>query len=50
MPLGVAVADVLAGNGLLWVAVNVVPGELVKTAAASPAPPGAAQPATGGPK
>ena len=33
MPLEVAVADVFAGGGLLWVAVKVVPGELVKTAA-----------------
>ena len=31
MPLEVAVADVFAGGGLLWVAVKVVPGELVKT-------------------
>jgi hypothetical protein len=46
MPLAVAVADVFAGGGLLWVAVNVVPGELVKTAAASPAPK-AAPPAKG---
>jgi hypothetical protein len=36
MPLAVAVADVLAGNGLLWVAVRVVPGDLVKTAPAAP--------------
>jgi hypothetical protein len=33
MPLEVAVADVFAGGGLLWVAVKVVPGELVKTKA-----------------
>jgi hypothetical protein len=32
MPLEVAVADVLAGGGRLWVAVSVVPGALVKTA------------------
>ena len=36
MPLAVAVADVFAGNGLLWVAVRVVPGDLVKTAPAAP--------------
>jgi hypothetical protein len=49
MPLEVAVADVFAGSGLLWVAVRVVPGELVKTGAPSPAP-AAAQPAKGGSK
>jgi hypothetical protein len=32
MPLAVSVADVFAGNGILWVAVRVVPGELTKTA------------------
>jgi hypothetical protein len=37
MPLEVAVADVFAGNGRLWVAVRVVPGDLVKTGG-SPAP------------
>ncbi len=60
MPLEVAVADVFAGGGLLWVAVNVVPGELVKTEtppagepskddarSASP-PPAAAVPSKGG--
>jgi hypothetical protein len=60
MPLEVAVADVFAGGGLLWVAVKVVPGELVKTDAslaggesteaaksASPPPP-AAKPTKGG--
>jgi hypothetical protein len=36
MPLEVAVADVFAGRGILWVAVKVVPGELTKTADASP--------------
>ena len=59
MPLEVAVADVFAGGGLLWVAVKVVPGELVKTGApiaegesakaakpASPSPP-AAEPKKG---
>jgi hypothetical protein len=51
MPLAVAVADVFAGNGLLWVAVKVVPGELVKTGAISSASTlVAAQPAKGGPK
>jgi len=62
MPLEVAVADVFAGGGLLWVAVKVVPGELVKTAtppaegeskaAAKPetAPPTAAKPTKEGPK
>jgi hypothetical protein len=55
MPLEVAVADVLAGNGQLWVAVKVVPGELVKTGtavAAGGAKAGAAAPAStkGGPK
>jgi hypothetical protein len=44
MPLEVAVAEVFAGGGLLWVAVKVVPGELVKTAA----PPTAAEPTKGG--
>ena len=36
LPLAVSVADVLAGNGILWVAVRVVPGELTKVAAAAP--------------
>ncbi len=31
MPLAVSVADVLAAQGVLWIAINVVPGELVKT-------------------
>jgi hypothetical protein len=31
MPLAVSVADVVAGQGVLWIAINVVPGELVKT-------------------
>lgn len=39
MPLEVSVADVLAGQGVLWVAVRVVPGELTKIADA-PAPAG----------
>lgn len=44
MPLEVSVADVFAGQGVLWVAVRVVPGELTKIAAATPAAaaPGAA--------
>ena len=32
LPLTVSVATVLAGQGVLWIAVNVVPGEMVKTA------------------
>ncbi len=36
MPLAVSVADVVAGQGLLWIAINVVPGELVKTGGGSP--------------
>lgn len=31
MPLAVSVAEVVAGQGVLWIAVKVVPGELVKT-------------------
>jgi hypothetical protein len=38
MPLAVAVEGVFAGSGQLWVAVMVVPGELVKTVAPSPTP------------
>ena len=38
MPLKVAVADVLATAGTLWIAIEVVPGELVR----------GAPPATGG--
>jgi hypothetical protein len=30
MPLAVSVADVFAGQGRLWIALNVVPGDLVK--------------------
>ena len=49
MPLEVAVADVFAGGGLLWVAVKVVPGELVKTAAVAEAAKAAKpEPAAGG--
>jgi hypothetical protein len=36
MPLAVSVADVLAGQGVLWIAINVTPGELVKAAKAAP--------------
>jgi len=32
MPLQVAVSQVLAGQGLLWIAVHFQPGDLVKTA------------------
>ncbi len=35
MPLAVSVADIMAGQGVLWIAINVVPGNLVKTPAAS---------------
>jgi hypothetical protein len=31
MPLTVSVLDVLAGQGVLWIAIGIVPGELVKT-------------------
>ena len=38
MPLAVSVADVLANAGNLWIAINVVPGEMVRpSASASPA-------------
>jgi hypothetical protein len=30
MPLAVSVADVVAGRGVLWIAIRVVPGELVR--------------------
>ncbi len=33
MPLAVSVADLFAGQGTLWIALNVVPGELVKVKA-----------------
>jgi hypothetical protein len=36
MPLAVSVADVVAGQGVLWIAVNVVPGELTKTGQGGP--------------
>jgi hypothetical protein len=36
MPLKVGVADVFAGQGVLWVAIHVVPGDLVKKAPAAP--------------
>ena len=32
MPLTVSVANVLAGQGVLWIAIQVAPGEMVKTA------------------
>lgn len=35
MPLKVAVADVFASGGVLWVAIEVVPGEMVKRAPAA---------------
>jgi len=50
MPLAVSVEDVRAGQGVLWIAIKVVPGELVKKgpeAAGSPA--GTAPPAKAGP-
>jgi hypothetical protein len=31
MPLAVSVAEVVAGQGVLWIAIRVVPGDLVKT-------------------
>jgi hypothetical protein len=36
MPLDVTVAEIFAGQGVLWVAVKVVPGELVRPAADRP--------------
>ncbi len=33
MPLSVSVADVLAGQGVLWIAIKVVPGEMVERGA-----------------
>ncbi len=36
MPLKVGVADVFAGQGVLWVAIDVVPGDLVRKAPAGP--------------
>jgi hypothetical protein len=36
MPLAVSVADVVAGQGVLWIAIDVVPGELVKTGEGAP--------------
>lgn len=41
MPLEVSVADVLAGQGVLWVAIKVVPGEMTKVSSASPPASGA---------
>jgi hypothetical protein len=43
MPLEVAVADVLAGQGVLWVAVRVVPGELTKVGTGPPRASGASR-------
>ena len=39
LPLGVGVSQVLAGQGRLWVAVHIEPGELSKAATPPPAPP-----------
>jgi len=36
MPLAVAVTDVVAGQGVLWIAIRVTPGEMVKAAAGQP--------------
>jgi hypothetical protein len=47
LPLEVAVADVFAARGVLWVAVRVVPGELTKVAA-GPSPDAATPPAVEG--
>jgi hypothetical protein len=41
MPLAVSVADVVAGQGVLWIAIAVVPGEVAETGAAAPAQAGA---------
>jgi hypothetical protein len=50
MPLEVAVADVFAGRGNLWVAIRVVPGELTKLdAPALATPPAKPRPSPGGP-
>jgi hypothetical protein len=38
MPLDVAVSQVVAGRGRLWIAVHIQPGTVVKTADAPPAP------------
>ena len=37
MPLRVAVSQVLAGQGKLWISIHFQPGDLVKTADAPPA-------------
>lgn len=36
MPLAVSVVEVVAGQGVLWIAINVTPGALVKTVPGSP--------------
>jgi hypothetical protein len=36
MPLAVSVSDVVAGQGVLWIAIAVVPGDLVKTVGQGP--------------
>jgi hypothetical protein len=36
MPLAVSVSSVVAGQGVLWIAIGVVPGELVKAAGQGP--------------
>jgi hypothetical protein len=36
MPLAVSVSNVVAGQGVLWIAIAVVPGDLVKTAGQGP--------------
>ncbi len=36
LPLAVSVADVVAGQGVLWIAVDVVPGEMADTADGAP--------------
>ena len=36
MPLAVSVPTSLAGQGVLWIAIAVVPGELVKAAGQGP--------------
>jgi hypothetical protein len=48
MPLAVSVAEVLAGQGNLWIAINVVPGEMARPSP-SPSPSPSASPARGRP-
>jgi hypothetical protein len=38
MPLAVAVADVFAGQRVLWVAIKITPGELVRPGKVAPSP------------